>query len=62
LFGAILVVTHWGRIVTPGHAKSLSFQNHAMADPYIAATLRRRSTSTTRIASEASSGKVEAIA
>jgi predicted DNA-binding WGR domain protein len=49
LFGAILVETRWGRIGARGQVKRLSFEDPAMADRYIAATLRRRSTSTTRI-------------
>jgi predicted DNA-binding WGR domain protein len=49
LFGAIVVETRWGRIGTRGQLKRLSFEDTAMADRYIAATLRRRSTSTRRI-------------
>jgi predicted DNA-binding WGR domain protein len=49
LFGAILVETRWGRIGTRGQAKRLAFEDQGMADRYIAATLRRRSTSTARI-------------
>jgi predicted DNA-binding WGR domain protein len=49
LFGAIIVETHWGRIGARGQAKVLSFEDRATADRYIASTLRRRSTSSTRI-------------
>lgn len=41
--------TCWGRIGARGQTKSLSFESRALADRYIAATLRRRATSTTRI-------------
>ncbi|WP_029606288.1 WGR domain-containing protein [Kozakia baliensis] len=49
LFGAIIVETHWGRVGARGQAKALSFEDRAMADGYIASTLHRRSTSSTRI-------------
>lgn len=49
LFGAVIVETLWGRIGARGQAKALSFEDRAKADRYIASTLRRRSTSSTRI-------------
>lgn len=49
LFGAIIVETRWGRVGARGQAKALSFEDRTTADRYIASTLRRRSTSSTRI-------------
>jgi predicted DNA-binding WGR domain protein len=49
LFGAFLVETSWGRIGAGGQTKCLSFESRTLADRYIAATLRRRATSTSRI-------------
>lgn len=48
LFGAILVETHWGRIGARGQVKALSFEDRTTAYRYIASTLRRSSTSSTR--------------